>query len=290
MIFSGPKCRFDKDDFLSLIVERLGAVSIDFSEKMNFIYESRKSDEPAQAAGVLLPLHYREKSSIDVHQDGDFTFLLIKRSSKVSQPGDLSCPGGMLNGFIDPLFRPAIASGLFPILRGKAFDYARQREKDTFRKMTLFLTNAVRETWEETNICPSKIAFLGPLPTYSLHLFRRTIFPLVGYVKQDWHFRSNSEVDRIVEIPLHSFFQEENYAVYRIELAGSLASEGNQPQDFPCLIYRDDKGHEDILWGATFYIIINFLHIVLDFGLPAFSAKRIVKKVINRDYLTGEQN
>ena len=279
-----------KDDFISLVVERLGRLSIDFSEKMNLVRESRKSADPLSAAGVLLLLRFREKPSINVHQHGEFTFLLIKRSSKVAQPGDLSCPGGMLNGFIDPLLRPIVSNRLLPTLRGKAFNFAQKRGVDTFRKMTLFLTNALRETWEEINICPSKIVFLGPLPTYSLHLFRRTIFPLVGYVKHDWHFYPNSEVDRIVEIPLHSFFLEENYAVYRIELSGSLVSNGHHPSDFPCLIYRDDQGHEDILWGATFYIIINFLQAVFDFKIPDLQAKRIVARILNPDYLTGRQH
>jgi len=289
MTLSYLKYALNKDDFISLIVEKLGSLSIDYSEKMNFIRESRKSSEPSSAAGVLLLIRFREDPCINADKNGDFTFLLVKRSSKVAQPGDLSCPGGMLNGFIDHLFRPIIAGRISPILHGKALDYARNRDSDTFRKMTLFLTNAIRETWEETNIRPCNIVFLGPLPTYSLHLFRRTIFPLVGYVKHDWHFHPNSEVDRIVEIPLHTFFSEDNYAVYKIELSGSLSSNTHN-REFPCLIYRDDQGHEDILWGATFYIIINFLQAVFDFRIPDSHPKKIVKRTLYSDYLIGRQN
>jgi 8-oxo-dGTP pyrophosphatase MutT (NUDIX family) len=275
------------DDFIPLIVEKLGKSPIDFSEKMTSVRTSRKSKEPFSPAGVLLLLRSSEKSAQRFRLYGDFSFLLIKRSSKVAQPGDLSCPGGMLHRFIDPMLRPLITGKMFPILRGRVRELAQNRDHHTFRILSLFLTNAIRETWEETNLCPFKIVFLGPLPTYSLHLFRRIIFPLVGFVKEEWNFHPNSEVDRIVEIPLNTFFNEDYYGVYQIELSDSLDS--HNPREFPCLIYRDAHGHEDILWGATFYIIMNFLQIVLGFKTPEFHSKRVIKKTLSPDYLKGRQ-
>jgi 8-oxo-dGTP pyrophosphatase MutT (NUDIX family) len=290
MTLSDHKYLPHRHDFIPAIVEKLGRTSIDYSDKMASIRESRKSKEPISAAGVLLLLRLINNPTTDIEQNEEFSFLLIKRSSKVAQPGDLSCPGGMLNRIVDPLLRPIITGRTFPILHGKAREFAQLRDHDTFRILTLFLTNAIRETWEETNLCPCKVHFLGVLPTYSLHLFKRTIFPLVGYVKEDWPFRPNTEVDRMVEIPLKTFFHEDNYGLYQIELSDTFALSKRNPHEFPCLIYRDDRGHEDILWGATFYIIMNFLKIVFDFNIPERHTKRVIKKIIYPDYLTGRQS
>ena len=287
MIAPDFESRFYRENLIPFIVERLGKTPVDFSETMASVIKSRKSNEPFRAAGVLLLLQMKKNPVLNAEQNSEFSFLLIKRSPKVSQPGDLSCPGGMLNPVIDPLLRPLIAGRIFPVLAGKAREYARCRDTNTYRIMTLLLANAVRETWEETNLCPSKIVFLGPLPTYSLHLFNRAIFPLAGLVKETWTFHPNSEVDRIVEIPLAKFFQKDNYGLYQIELSNASATDRHHSRTFPCLIYRDDKGHEDILWGATFYIIMNFLDIVFEFKVPEPHSERIITRILDSNYLKG---
>jgi len=100
--------------------------------------------------------------------------------------------------------------------------------------MTLFLANALRESWEEIRLSPFNIQFLGPLPCHSLILFRRTIFPLVGLVKKEPSYRTNREVERIVEIPIKSFFQADNYAHYLIETADSIKHSDQTSWQFPC--------------------------------------------------------
>ncbi|MCX5854149.1 MAG: CoA pyrophosphatase [Deltaproteobacteria bacterium] len=287
MILQDHKNLLNRIDLIPIIVEKLGTLPIDYSEKMTLVRKNQKSKISGAAAGVLLLLHMKNSPAISNEQNEEFTLLLIKRSSKVSQPGDLSCPGGMLNRMIDPLLRPIITGRIFPVLKGRSRDFAQRRDLDTFRLLTLFLTNAIRETWEEMNLCPCKIQCLGPLPTYTLHLFKRTIFPLVGFVDEEWTFRPNTEVERLVEIPLNTFFQEDNYGCYEIELSDSLSRDSKTFQKFPCLIYRDNHGREDILWGATFYIIMNFLKIVFDFKIPELHAKRVVKKPLYPDYMTG---
>ncbi|MEI8173123.1 MAG: CoA pyrophosphatase [Deltaproteobacteria bacterium] len=287
MTLPDHKILLNRADLIPFIVEKLGTLPIDYSEKMTLVRKSKKLKISGAAAGVLLLLHMKKSPAISNEQNEEFTLLLIKRSSKVSQPGDLSCPGGMLNRIIDPLLRPIITGRIFPVLKGRSRDFAQRRDQDTFRLLTLFLTNAIRETWEEMNLCPCKIRCLGPLPTYSLHLFKRTIFPLVGFVDEEWTFHPNTEVERLVEIPLNTFFQEDNYGYYEIELSGSLSHNSQTFQKFPCLIYRDNHDREDILWGATFFIIMNFLKIVFDFEIPELHAKRVVKKTLYPDYMTG---
>ena len=275
MILPDHKYLLNKVDLIPFIVEKLGSLPIDYSEKMTLARKSKKSKISGAAAGVLLLLHTKNSSAISNEENKEFTLLLIKRSSKVSQPGDLSCPGGMLNRMIDPLLRPIITGRIFPVLKGRSRDFAQRRDQDTFRLLTLFLTNAIRETWQEMNLCPCKIQCLGPLPAYSLHLFKKTIFPLVGFVDEEWTFRPNAEVERLVEIPLNTFFQEDNYGCYDIELSDSLSHNSKALQKFPCLIYRDNHGREDILWGATFFIIMNFLKIVFDLKIPELHKKRL---------------
>lgn len=275
------------DNLIPFIVEKLGGYPVDYSETMDSVIKSRNSKEPLRAAGVLLLLQVIKKTALSNEQNMDFSFLLIKRSSKVSQPGDLSCPGGMLNRIVDPLLRPFITGTMFPILAGKAREYALRRDANTFRIMMLLLTNAIRETWEETNLCPANIVFLGPLPTYSLYLFKRAIFPLMGLVKETWDFHPNSEVDRIVEIPMEQFFHENNYGTYRIEFLDASASDRHHTRTFPCLIYRDDHGRENVLWGATFHIIMNFLDIVFKFKIPESNSNRVITRILDSNYLKG---
>jgi 8-oxo-dGTP pyrophosphatase MutT (NUDIX family) len=283
------ECLSNRDQFLSLVVDKLGRCSIDFTEKMDFIKRTRDDREVHSAAGVLLLLHYTGDNTAALSNNGEFIFQLIKRSSSVAQPGDLSCPGGLLHGFLDPILTPLISTGIIPVFTGDPLKYARMRDRETFRLIRLFLVNAVRESWEETGLSPWNIFFLGPLPSYSLLLFRRTIFPLIGFVKRAWHFRPNSEVERIVEIPLKAFLDEGNYGLYNIETSSELKTVRERPKEFPCLIARDSQGNEEILWGATFYIIMNFLKIVFNLEIPKISFKRIINRTLGPEYLTGHQ-
>ena len=283
------ECLSNRDQFLSLVVDKLGRCSIDFTEKMGFIKRTRDDREVHSAAGVLLLLHYTGDNTAALSNNGEFIFQLIKRSSSVAQPGDLSCPGGLLHGFLDPILTPLISTGIIPVFTGDPLKYARMRDRETFRLIRLFLVNAVRESWEETGLSPWNIFFLGPLPSYSLLLFRRTIFPLIGFVKRAWHFRPNSEVERIVEIPLKAFLDEGNYGLYNIETSSELKTVRERPKEFPCLIARDSQGNEEILWGATFYIIMNFLKIVFNLEIPKISSKRIINRTLGPEYLTGHQ-
>lgn len=277
-----PATRFSPHPSLDLtarITEALGVTPIDYSERYETIRGGRK--EGAQAAGVLLL----------IRMEGNTPFLqLIKRSATVAQPGDLSCPGGMLHGAIDVAFRSLLCSGAMPVIQGRPRELSRLRGHLEHRLICLFLANALRETWEELGLNPLRIRFLGPLPTYSLILFRRTIFPLMGMVDAPWMFRPNREVARVVEIPLASFFAEESYGRYVVTYTEVSGSKEEVCQDFPCLIHREPDGTEEILWGATFYIIMKMLKIVFDFDLPDWRKGRPIKRSLRADYLTGQRS
>lgn len=267
--------------FPARVVDRLGTRHCDFRENFLQIQLDRGTDQHRRAAGVLLPLLYREASP---GGKGEFVFQLIKRSSLVPQPGDLSLPGGMLHPLLDRLLRPLLIHGPFPILTGKAREYAYLQNGPAFPVMALFLTNALRESWEEIRLSPSRVRFLGPLPVYSLTLFRRTIFPLAGFVENPGLPRLNREVEKIVEIPLSSFYREEHFGRFRIGGPGSI---GRESLEYPCLIHRGSDGADEILWGATFYIIVSFLGIVMNFNLPEWRNGPVITRNLHSDYLTG---
>ena len=277
----------EKERFQQAVIENLGRIPIDFNEKWDFIHSGRFTEKRCSAAGVLLLLYFRESATSSAPSPGEYCFQLIKRSARIPQPGDLSCPGGMLAPRLDTFLKPLIASGLIPVLGGKARQYARQRPADTFNTLMLFLTNAVRESWEEIRLSPFNIQFLGPLPCHTLILFKRTIFPLVGLVKNTPSYRPNHEVERIVEIPIKAFFQKENYARYQIKAVDSIRSSDQTSWEFPCFIQREKENGQEILWGATFYIIIRFLEILFDFKLPDIRSNPAISRTLQHDYITG---
>jgi 8-oxo-dGTP pyrophosphatase MutT (NUDIX family) len=279
--FIDPGLFTDRTGFPARVVERLGTRHCDFRETLRQLNLDRGTDRHRLAAGVLLPLLFREASP---GGKGQFIFQLIKRSALVPQPGDLSLPGGMLHPLLDRLLRPLLVHGPFPILGGKAREYALRQNGPSFPLITLYLANALRESWEEIRLSPAKVRFLGPLPAYSLNLFRRTIFPLAGFVQNPEVPRPNREVEKVVEIPLSSFYREENFGCFRI---GGPGSTGRESLEYPCLIHRDSDGADEVLWGATFYIIVSFLGIAMDFHLPEWQNGPVIERSLRSDYLTG---
>jgi len=273
----------DKQQFLNLVIEKLGKSPVDFCETADFVTaENAKQAGTWGVAGVLVPLFFMENGA-----GGEFAFKLIKRSTSVVQAGDLSCPGGMLHPLADEIFRPFIASGLLPVLRGKPRQYLKDKGFSHYRQVTLFLANALRESWEEIRLSPFNVQFLGPLPCNPLLAFTRIIFPLVGFIKQDGPGRTNREVEKIVNIPLREFYNENNYCTYTIESEYPLQNNVAARREFPCFTAFDEHGNEEILWGATFFIIVNFLNTVLGFELPDSHTQRTFKKVLKAEYITG---
>ena len=160
-------------------------------------------------------------------------------------------------------------------------------DKETASLIRLFLSTALREAWEEIGLNPFNIKFLGALPSYSLTLFARTIFPFVCFTPKSFKYKLSSEVEKILEIPLSLFFDSDNYAMLDIKTSLGKDTEPLQYQ-MPCLIIPDGQGSEDILWGATFNIINNFLRIISDDSLPSSSSSRILNKVLTINYISGK--
>lgn len=276
----------DRERFQSLVVEKLGTTPLDFADQFESIRKTWKDQDKHLAAGVFLLIQYGGHSSLETRNEP--VFLLIKRSSAVAQSGDISCPGGMLNPLLDPVLGRIIVNRFIPFYDGPSITYARKRGNRTFRAIRLFLANAARESWEEIGLSPFNVSFLGALPTYSLRLFKRTIFPIVGLVKHPWRYKPNSEVEKIIEIPVKAFFDPDNYSRCCINSESSWLTSEDLAACFPCLTLKQKDDTVEILWGATFNIVTNFLTLVFERSLPMMSDKtRIVSKICPDNYFNG---
>lgn len=270
-----------KKELLPLFVmDKLATVSLDYKEKNLQIDKSRKDGCAHLKAAVVLLLDFR-----NINGRSEYVFQLIKRSETVSQAGDISCPGGMLQPRQDNMMSAFLKTGMLPALRGIAARHIQKVDNETATLIRLFLSTALREAWEEIGLNPLNTKFLGALPSYSLTMFARTIFPVVCMTRKQFTYKPNDEVEKILEIPLSFFFNGENYAT--LDVATSLGDNFESFQyQTPCFIIPDENGNEDILWGATLNIIHNFLRIVFDGCLPSSHSSRIVNKRLTIKYIS----
>jgi len=270
-------------EFPAKIAERLWDHPSDFLLAAQKVRDSRKTIAPWRAAGVLvpLPLALRPPSAGSGAGVGDadagYVFQLIKRSAFVPQPGDLSFPGGLVDPVLDRLLRLFLLHGPLPTV-----------PPPLRQLISLFLATALRESWEEIHLPPGRVRFIGPLPTCGVTLFRRTIFPLAALVRDPVALRPNREVERIVEIPLAAFGQKDNFGSFQLLFSPGAGADPVPSPTHPCLIHREPDGTEEVLWGATFYIIVQFLRIVdRDYRLPDWRSGRVVQRTVTAAYRTG---
>lgn len=269
-----------KDDFPLYVLRELDNSPVDYREKHHSIAHSNSNGANHLEAGVVVLLHYNHS---------EFCFQLIKRSESVAQAGDISCPGGILEQSTDEMLSHILLeTGFIRTINNRTLDVLQNKDDQTVSLIRIFLMNALREAWEEIGLSPLNVGFLGALPSYSLAYFSRTIFPLVCLVKEPYDYRLNPEVEKTLDIPLSYFFQSSSYAT--LEVASDLGnSDPRFNVNFPCLVIPDGNGNEDILWGATFHIITNFLQIISGDALPPSDSLRKVKKTLSPHYASGNR-
>lgn len=269
-----------KDDFPLYVLEQLNQIPIDYHEKHLSIVHANSRGANHLEAGVTLLLHYKKS---------EYIFQLIKRSDSVSQAGDISCPGGILEPSTDEMFSHIVLkTGIIRTMDDRMLTSLPKKDDQTVTLIRLFLMNALREAWEEIGLSPLNVRYIGALPTYSLTYFSRTIFPIVCLVQEPYDYLLNTEVEKIMEIPLSFFFQSSSYAM--VEIVSDIGDAvPRYNMKFPCLVIPDSSGKEDILWGATFNIITNFLRIVSGDSFPAVSPSRTVRKTLSSSYASGNR-
>ena len=222
------------------------------------------------------------------HKAAEPCFILNKRSSKVRQPGDICCPGGGIAPRRDRLGAHLLRLPGTPLRKWIYYRFWRRRAPQGMPRLRLLLATALREGAEEMRLNPLGVGFQGMLPPEHLVMFNRTIYPMVGWVQRQQRFFPNWEVERIVRIPVRALLVPTDYIRLRLTLAHhEPATEGGAGREFGAFRYRSPAGVE-ILWGATYRIVMTFLERVYGFAPPKMGNGPVVEKRLTAAYLTGE--
>ncbi|MBW1683268.1 MAG: CoA pyrophosphatase [Deltaproteobacteria bacterium] len=213
----------------------------------------------------------------------DPCLILNKRSPRVKQAGDLCCPGGGISPHLDPAFARLLGLPFFPLGRWPLWRALRRENMPAARRLALLLATSLRESFEEMRLNPLSVHFLGALPRQGLVMFRRHIYPMVGWYGGRPRFRPNWEVEKIVCIPIRNLLKPEHYARYRITWDSGMEGGSAAESDFPCFL--PNPGVEgEILWGATYRITMVFLDMVFGFRPPEHGTLPRVSGVLGPGY------
>jgi len=110
---------------------------------------------------------------------------------------------------------------------------------------------------------------------------------MVAWINRQKHFLPNWEVEKIVYVPLRELLNPESYACYRLHfnVGGKRGGEG-YTQDFPCFRHQNERENE-VLWGATFRIVMSLLEMVFGFTAPSMDSLPVIYKTLDERYLNG---
>jgi 8-oxo-dGTP pyrophosphatase MutT (NUDIX family) len=275
-------CIRDPEAFRVRVVERLAARPNDFVEQMEFVEARREAGEAYTASAVLLPLELDPRCQ-------EYAVILNKRSVYVQQAGDLCFPGGGTDRRMDGVLSRLLRWRLLPTERSEPFQRLLGSPPRTREIFLFVLAGVLRESWEEMRLPPWKVEYLGALPTIWMHSFPRVIFPMVGRVRPGWRPRPNWEVESLLRVPLGAFLDPTNYAICRFLVKSPAGDDGETIHDweYPCLVVNDPAGQE-ILWGATFRILMNFMERVFDLPAGPIDPPRRVVKELSPYYFAGK--
>jgi hypothetical protein len=174
-----------------------------------------------------------------------------------------------------------------PLRRWPLGSWWRRHRRTDLPKLALLLAAALREGFEEMRLNPLRVKFLGPLHAEHLVMFKRAIYPMVAWVDQQQRFIPNWEVEKIVRIPVAAFFDPGNYARYRISFDAGVAGAPEVPvREFPCFVQRHN-GETELLWGATYRIVEQFLNTIFGYIPPRAASLPVIRRRLSRCYLGG---
>lgn len=212
--------------------------------------------------------------------------ILNKRSKLVRQPGDLCCPGGAVEKF-DHLLARLLALRGSTLSKWPCWNRLKTAQPRDAAYLSLLYAAGLREGWEEMRINPFGLTFLGPLPTHFLVMYRRSIHPIVAWMSGQRRFRLSPEVERIVRFPLGALLDPRNYACYRIHVPPDHEWRfTGHSKDFPAFVYTVD-GRAELLWGATFRIVTQFLEMVFGFQVPEMKKLPLIPGRLDENYVNG---
>jgi len=131
------------------------------------------------------------------------------------------------------------------------------------------------------------LTLLGPMPSEDLDMCRRFLYPMLVSSHRQKDFLPNWEVDKIVYVPVRELLNPDAYACYRLyfKVDGKRGGDGTI-QDFPCFRHKKEK-EKEVLWGATFRIVMSFLEMVFGFRAPATDSLPVIYNTLDQRYLSG---
>ena len=215
--------------------------------------------------------------------------ILNKRSVKVRQAGDLCCPGGGVSWRLDRMLAHLLKVPGAPLRRWGNWPTWKRHFGESSGPLSLLLAAGLREAWEEMRLNPIRFDYLGMLPPQQLVMFKRVIYPIVGWARQH-RLKPNWEVERIISIPIRKLLDSNRYGRFRPMVNGQENGDNQQLRhyDYPCYIHEDELGSE-MLWGATFRIAQTFLDTVFDFSPPQNTDLPLVRRYLDDHYLNGSR-
>jgi len=262
------------------------SLSMDTRQFIRFV-QQRLHQQPLEPLSFTLKRDVQRISAVlfllGLDTNKKVCLILNKRSRRVRQPGDLCCPGGGITPVVDSLLSKCLDLPFSPFSAWLYRKRYQQTHRSGGRKLKLLLATALREGVEEMRLNPFLVSFLGRLPDQQLWMFKRSIYPLVGWIRYQQRFFPNWEVDRIIRIPLRSFFEAKRYARFLLN-----ADEQDESWDMPCFIHKE-QGQSELLWGATYRISLHFLRTVFGFTEPPLAARPRVRYSLAANYQTGSK-
>jgi 8-oxo-dGTP pyrophosphatase MutT (NUDIX family) len=213
--------------------------------------------------------------------------VLNKRSIRVRQAGDLCFPGGRISIRVDSYASKFLTLPFSPLTRWPYWHHWRNHRRLEARRLVLLLATALRESFEEIRLNPLTVRFLGPMPSQSLPMFYRVLYPMVVWIRQKF-FLPNWEVEKIVHIPIRNLLNADNYACYRLHSQTDPESGQSErlDEDFPCFRHLEEK-EKEVLWGVTFRTVMAFLKIIFRFEPPEISTLPVIRGALDEKYLDG---
>jgi hypothetical protein len=218
--------------------------------------------------------------------EGEPCVIFNKRSKQVRQAGDLCFPGGSLDHRIDALAAKMIGLPFFPLGRWTYWKKWQAHRKEEASRLALLLAAGLRESLEEMRLNPLGTEFVGPLPANALQSFEKVIYPLVVWIKNQKRFFPNWEVEKVVAIPLRDFLNPKKYVRYRMHFESYSGPHFDSVQDFPGFLHEEGSDRE-VLWGATYRIVMTFLEIVFGFLQPDLRDLPVIEDCRDEGYFNG---
>ncbi len=235
-------------------------------------------------SAVLVPIGPRCDNS---EEPADLCLILNKRSKNVRQAGDLCCPGGGVSPGLDRFLAKLLKFPFSPLTRWTFWSKCKKQMPGQAHNLSILFATSLRESFEEMRINPFSVRFLGTLHPQRLAIQNRFIFPMVGWIPRQTRFFHNWEVEKIVYIPFRHLLNPENHAMFRLRLAGNAAASKNElPPCHPGYLHQSD-GESDLLWGATYRIVTDFLAVIFDFKPPRPKSPALIDWELDKHYFDG---